>query len=247
MYKYLSKLSIFFLPVTGIPFYLLPATAETKCVNYWVNPTTGNQECLRSIRGRSTRKIQRNDQQKIINPARNGRKKYITIPNRYENDRVNKTERKSNELNHQRKNFDSRYRQHSTWPLGYENDYLIQPRVEINIDGYYVIPREWKRRRFKRDFRRRRYNHHYHTHPNYYPNNSSFNSQFHHRNYPNNRLNQNSHPNNSSFNSQFDYGNFQKNRLNRNSYPNNSSFNSRFNHRNYPQKRFTNQRDFYRD
>jgi hypothetical protein len=46
MYKYLSKLSAFLIAVALSPFYLLPATAEAKCLNYWVNPATGKEECL---------------------------------------------------------------------------------------------------------------------------------------------------------------------------------------------------------
>jgi hypothetical protein len=46
MYKYLPKLSVFLTAVAALPVYLLPATAETKCLNYWVNPATGKEECL---------------------------------------------------------------------------------------------------------------------------------------------------------------------------------------------------------
>ncbi|MEA5578263.1 hypothetical protein [Anabaena sp. UHCC 0451] len=46
MYKYLPKLSVFLVAVTASPFLLLPATAETRCLNYWVNPATGKEECL---------------------------------------------------------------------------------------------------------------------------------------------------------------------------------------------------------
>lgn len=44
--KYLSKLSFVFIALTTSPLFLLPATAEAKCVNYWINPATGKEECL---------------------------------------------------------------------------------------------------------------------------------------------------------------------------------------------------------
>ncbi|MBD2296593.1 hypothetical protein H6G06_24705 [Anabaena sphaerica FACHB-251] len=46
MYKYLPKISVLLIAVALSPFYLLPATAETRCLNYWVNPATGKEECL---------------------------------------------------------------------------------------------------------------------------------------------------------------------------------------------------------
>lgn len=46
MYKYLPTLSVFLILITASPFLLSPATADTRCLNYWVHPVTGKEECL---------------------------------------------------------------------------------------------------------------------------------------------------------------------------------------------------------
>jgi hypothetical protein len=185
MGNYLSKLTFLMIAVMGSPFYSLPANAQTRCFNYWVNPTTGKQECLRNIRGRSRKREIRNDnQEKIINPTIDTGVEYRTIPNRFEDDRfedgVNHYGRKKRRFTPYRNDVRKDFHDHQIWPLGYHDYDLVQPRIEINLDGYYLVPRIERRRRY------RKYNHLFY--PNSYPRKPSLDSRFNDGNYRKHRF-----------------------------------------------------------
>ena len=159
--NYLPKLSLLLIAVTIIAVDSLPAIAEERCTNYWIHPVTRTKECLRGIRTRSVKRKNPDYQpEQNINPIPDNQIpkhqiEYRYIPDRFENN--HRYRERGDKFNRYRKNFNSRFNRHQLWPLGYYGYDLIQPNININLDGYYLVPRIHRRRKF---IPRSRYHHH---------------------------------------------------------------------------------------
>ncbi|TAE54872.1 MAG: hypothetical protein EAZ76_06230 [Nostocales cyanobacterium] len=115
--------------MTTLPLFLLPATAEAKCLSFWVNPATGKEECLRINSGYSRRNREISDGIEILDNSDNGEKKFRIQPTRCGQYRVRLVD----------KDYETKKRRLNTYWLGNNSNFSVlnsrnlsnSPRVRV--------------------------------------------------------------------------------------------------------------------